>query len=163
TGPYPTGVIDWGSQPSWFLSAPLGLFTTQSIRFNDAGQTSASFTFLSNSGLASVQAYNAGSDDATVTISCTAQPDAQATVAAQTIVTINTGWTSGCSTVTLANTTGSAVQFDNLVIFAAAPVQDFTLSATPGSQTVVQGGSTSYSVSVSAVNGFTGAVGFDVS
>lgn len=37
-------------------------------------------------------------------------------------------------------------------------VADFGLSATPGSQSVLQGGSTSYTVSVSALNGFAGTV-----
>src|SRR5882672_4449089 len=40
---------------------------------------------------------------------------------------------------------------------------DFTLSATPPSQTVVQGNSTSYTVTVGAVNGFTGTVTFSAS
>ena len=44
----------------------------------------------------------------------------------------------------------------------AAPVQDFTLSATPASRTVVQGGAASYTASVGVVNGFGGAVGLTV-
>ncbi|PYM54484.1 MAG: hypothetical protein DMD79_24530, partial [Candidatus Rokuibacteriota bacterium] len=40
----------------------------------------------------------------------------------------------------------------------AAPTPDFSLSASPSAQTVVGGGSTSYTVSVAAVNGFTGSV-----
>src|SRR5207249_423688 len=40
---------------------------------------------------------------------------------------------------------------------------DFALSATPGSQTVAQGNSTSYTVSVSALNGFSGTVGLSAS
>jgi hypothetical protein len=40
------------------------------------------------------------------------------------------------------------------------PTPDFSISASPGSQTVVQGSGTSYSVSVTALNGFTGAVNF---
>jgi hypothetical protein len=38
------------------------------------------------------------------------------------------------------------------------PATDFSLSATPSSQTVVQGNSTTYTASVAAVNGFTGTV-----
>ena len=40
---------------------------------------------------------------------------------------------------------------------------DFTVAATPSSQSVVQGSSTSYTVTVGAVNGFTGAVSFSAS
>jgi PKD repeat protein len=41
-------------------------------------------------------------------------------------------------------------------------VSDFTLSATPSSRTVIPGGSTTYTATVSPVNGFTGSVGFTV-
>ncbi|PYU88411.1 MAG: hypothetical protein DMG26_08460 [Acidobacteria bacterium] len=44
-----------------------------------------------------------------------------------------------------------------------APAPDFSLSATPSSQTVVQGGSTSYTATVTALNGFTGTVTFSAS
>jgi hypothetical protein len=40
----------------------------------------------------------------------------------------------------------------------AAPNPDFTISATPASQTVRRGNSTTYTVTVGAVNGFTGTV-----
>jgi parallel beta-helix repeat protein len=43
------------------------------------------------------------------------------------------------------------------------PPPDFTLSATPASQTVVDGGSTSYTVTVTASNGFGETVTLDVS
>jgi subtilisin-like proprotein convertase family protein len=41
---------------------------------------------------------------------------------------------------------------------AGAPVPDFSLSATPSSQTVIAGGSTTFNVSNAALNGFSGAV-----
>src|SRR5262249_53253901 len=40
---------------------------------------------------------------------------------------------------------------------------DFTLSATPNSQTITQGGSASYTASVSPLNGFAGAVSLSIS
>jgi len=40
---------------------------------------------------------------------------------------------------------------------------DFSVSATPSSQSVVQGNSTSYTINVAASNGFTGTVGLSVS
>ncbi len=43
-------------------------------------------------------------------------------------------------------------------IIPAVGSQDFTISATPGSQTVPPGGSTSYTVTVTPQNGFTGTV-----
>jgi hypothetical protein len=47
--------------------------------------------------------------------------------------------------------------FDD-VSLGAPPAPDFTISASPASQTVVQGNGTSYTVTVSAVNGFAGTV-----
>jgi len=40
------------------------------------------------------------------------------------------------------------------------PNPDFTVSATPSTQTVSAGGSTTYTVNVGAINGFTGSVSF---
>src|SRR5260370_95248 len=68
SGQYPTGIIDWGSGTNWWLSAPYGLFTGQSVSFNTSSQTSASFTFLSNYRLASRQSYNVATDISHVTI-----------------------------------------------------------------------------------------------
>jgi hypothetical protein len=45
----------------------------------------------------------------------------------------------------------------------APPTPDFTISASPSSQSVIQGGSTSYTVTVTAQNGFTGTVNLTAS
>ncbi|HYL78381.1 MAG TPA: S8 family serine peptidase [Bryobacteraceae bacterium] len=45
----------------------------------------------------------------------------------------------------------------------SAPAPDFSLSMTPGSQTVAAGGSTTYTVTATASNGFGGVVSFGVS
>src|SRR5439155_8260240 len=141
---------------------PWGSFTTQSVSFNSASQTSASFTFLSNSGLASLQAYNGGSASATVTIGCSGQPTVQAAVAVGTVATINTGWSTPCSIVTLTSTNGWYTNFDNLKVFAGSAATDFAISATPSSQTVVEGASTSYTATVTPSGGFTGTVSFSL-
>ena len=57
-------------------------------------------------------------------------------------------WSTQIASFALANCTG-------------AP--DFSLSATPGSQTVLQGGSASYMVSASSLNAFTGSVSLSAS
>jgi len=43
------------------------------------------------------------------------------------------------------------------------PPPDFSLSDTPGSQTVTQGNSTTYTTSISALNSFTGTTTLSVS
>ncbi|HLW78378.1 MAG TPA: hypothetical protein VKU44_02165, partial [Terriglobia bacterium] len=45
----------------------------------------------------------------------------------------------------------------------SAPAPDFSLSPSPASQTVVQGNTTSYTVNVGALNGFSGTVSFSAS
>ena len=66
----------------------------------------------------------------------------------------------GTSTValTVTNAGGSDTLTRPGYISATSPPPDFTLTASPSKQTVVRGGSTSYTIGVSAVNGFSGSV-----
>jgi hypothetical protein len=48
-------------------------------------------------------------------------------------------------------------------VFAAPSKPDFSIAASPSSQTVSQGGNTTYTVSLTRLNGFTGAVSLTVS
>ncbi|HVP05113.1 MAG TPA: S8 family serine peptidase [Dehalococcoidia bacterium] len=116
TGQYPTGVINWGSNGNWWLSEPYGQLTTKNLTFNGGVITSASFTFVTAQRLVSVQAYNGGVLGTTVTISCTGQTTKTQSVAPNTLVTISTGWTGTCTSVTIASTNGWDTNFDNLVI-----------------------------------------------
>jgi len=115
SGQYPVGLIDWGSS-RWYLSGPWGAFTTNSIGFNGAGPTSASFTLLSPNRVVQIDAYNGGSGASTVTLSCAGQPTVSVSVAARQRVTIATGWSGTCSTVTVGSSNGWDTNFDNLVV-----------------------------------------------
>ena len=53
--------------------------------------------------------------------------------------------------------------FGALAVFAAGGKADFSIAASPSSQTIAQGQSTSYSVTVTPANGFNGAVTLSVS
>src|SRR6185503_6049689 len=67
-------------------------------------------------------------------------------------------------TVTITGTSGALTHTANVtLVINSAPVPDFSLSATPGSQTITAGGSTSYTVSNTAVNGFAGSVSLSAS
>ena len=60
--------------------------------------------------------------------------------------------------------TGGRLNVNKAIRACATPVNpDFALSATPASQTVTQGGSTSYNLSISPSGGFTGLVTFSAS
>jgi len=64
-------------------------------------------------------------------------------------------------------TTGSFNWVTRLVSFnfpsCVSTAPDFTISASPASQTVVQGNSTTYTATIAALNGFTGTVTFSAS
>jgi len=118
-GQYPTGVIDWGTN-QWYHSAPWGPFTTKSVSFRTASQTSATFTFINARKLVSLRALNGGGGSTTVTMSCNGQSKSQAISAGQ-VTTITTDFTSACTTVTVASTNGWDTNFDDLVHDVAAP------------------------------------------
>ena len=115
SGQYPAGVIDWGTN-AWWLSGPWGRFTTQSVSFNGASPTSASFTFISPRRVVQVDAYNGGGATSTISLSCSGQSTVTTTLAAGQLATIATGWTAACSTVTVSSSNGWDTNFDNLVI-----------------------------------------------
>jgi subtilisin-like proprotein convertase family protein len=74
-------------------------------------------------------------------------------------VTTTSGATTGTHTVTLTGTSGALTRTANVtLVINAPPTPTFTLSATPASQTVTAGGSTSYTATTAAQNGFTGNI-----
>ena len=60
-------------------------------------------------------------------------------------------------------TSGSLTHAVNMTLQVTAAGADFTLSATPSSQTIVRGQTANYTVTVTPVNGFGGTVAFSVS
>ena len=76
-------------------------------------------------------------------------------------VTMASNALQGLSVTAHNNTALNTSTFDNVTVSTPAP--DFSISATPSSQTVTQGGSTNYTASVSPINGFTGTVSLSVS
>jgi hypothetical protein len=79
-------------------------------------------------------------------------------------VTTSTTTPTGTYTITITGTSGSLHHSASvrLVVNSVNP-PDFSISASPSSQTVGHPGSTSYTVTVTALNGFTGTVSFSVS
>jgi hypothetical protein len=80
-------------------------------------------------------------------------------------VTTTTSTPAGTYTLTITGTSTSGnlthTTTVTLVVNAAA-TPDFSISASPGSQSVTQGGSTSYTATLTPVNGFTGSVNLSV-
>jgi hypothetical protein len=76
-------------------------------------------------------------------------------------VTTSTSTPTGTYTLTVTGVGGSLTHTTAVTLVVSGP--DFTLSASPSSQTVLPGGATSYSVSISPTGGFTGQVTLSVS
>ncbi|HLQ50951.1 MAG TPA: hypothetical protein VK129_05590, partial [Terriglobales bacterium] len=68
----------------------------------------------------------------------------------------------GTYTLTITATSGSLSHSTTVSLTVNGP-KDFSLSAAPNSQTVAPSGSTSYTATVGAINGFSGSVGLSIS
>ncbi|WP_263416500.1 SMP-30/gluconolactonase/LRE family protein [Terriglobus albidus] len=77
-------------------------------------------------------------------------------------VTTATTTPAGTYTLTITGTNGTLTHTGTVTLIVQAPA-DFSISDTPSSQTVTQGNGTTYTTSISAVNGFTGTVSLAVS
>src|SRR2546422_4679005 len=87
-----------------------------------------------------------------------------ATGSATMSVSTGAGTPTGSFSVTITGTSGNLTHTTSVsLVVNAAPVPDFSLSATPASQTVIRGGSTSYTANISRLGGFTGGVTFSMS
>ena len=114
---YPAGVINWGSNASWWHSAPWRKFTTKSVTFNGLGISTATFSFITPKQLVKLDLFNGGTSQATTTLSCPGMPNKQITLSADQMFTgVATGWTGTCSQVTISSSNGWDTNYDNLVV-----------------------------------------------
>lgn len=79
----------------------------------------------------------------------------------QLTVTTSATAPAGTYPLTVTGTSGALVHSAQVTLVVSPP-PDFGLSVSPSSRTVVRGGSTSYTVSVSSIGGFAGAVSLSV-
>ncbi|MBW8748179.1 MAG: SMP-30/gluconolactonase/LRE family protein, partial [Acidobacteria bacterium] len=77
-------------------------------------------------------------------------------------LTAATTTAAGTYTLTITGTNGTLTHTSTVTLIVQGP-SNFSISAAPSSQTVTQGNSTTYTASISAVNGFTGTTSLSVS
>ncbi|NWJ46032.1 MAG: S8 family serine peptidase [Chloroflexi bacterium] len=69
----------------------------------------------------------------------------------------------GTSTLTISGTSGSLSHTANVSLTISIPKADFSLSASPASQTVKRGSTVAYTVTPTAINGFSSTISYSVS
>lgn len=148
-------------------SGTFSLSSTATAAVAQGGSTSSTITITPNGGftgsVALTCAISAGPSGATASPACSVkQPAAiSGSGAVTSALTINTqsATTTGAYTATVTGTAGSTVETTTVAftVTAPAPTPNFSLSATSPAP-VVQGGSTSSTITIAPSGGFTGSV-----
>jgi hypothetical protein len=132
-GQYPAGILNWGTNV-WFHSQPWGAFTTKSVSFNASTQTSGIITAINPLRLLRLDAYNGGTGQTTVSVSCPGQTTRQVTLAGGSVQTVVTGWTQSCASFTLGSSNGWNTNFDTLVFDSPTDTVPPVISAVQAGQ-----------------------------
>jgi hypothetical protein len=113
-GAYPAGVIDWGTG-AWWLAGPTDPLASKSVTLDERSLRGASFRFVVPRRLVSLRAAARTGGAGTVSLSCAGQPTTTAAVPLGEAVTVATGWTGTCTTVTVDLSDGWRTHLDDLV------------------------------------------------
>src|SRR5207302_834452 len=144
------------ANPDFALSATPALQTV-----TQGGSTTYTVNISPSGGFTGMVTFSASGFPTGATASFSPNP---ATGSATMTVTTTATTSTGSFSATITGTTGNLSHTTSVsLVVNAAPVPDFSLSATPASRTVVQGGSTTYTANISRLGGFTGGVTLSVS
>jgi hypothetical protein len=113
SGPYPSGLIDWG-HGQWEIGTPHGKFGTFTLALTDPKAPQAEFTFYPHHVFAGIDVFNEGQCDATVTFSSPEIREISFTIKAGELRRLETGWHEPSSRVVVQLKNGQGLRFDNL-------------------------------------------------
>jgi len=170
-GCYNNGLPTGGKSTAWFKNIVTWV-QSSSPDFSLAATPSSQTVVAGNNTTytASISALNGFSSSVSFTVSGlpagatgTFNPTSVTGAGSSTLtVATTTGTAPGTYTLTVTGASGSLTHSATVSLVVTAP-PDFSLSASPASQTVTAGNGTSYTATVSALNGFSGSVSFSVS
>ena len=161
TGPLVFGLPQWGTQnfavvtgsPDFSLSA-----SPASQTVAPGGNTSYAVTITPTGGFSGQVTLDVSGLPSGASGAFAPNP---ATTSSTLTVTISSATPVSSYPLTIAGTSGSLSHTTSVTLVVSTP--DFSLSASPASQTVAAGGSTSYSVTITPTGGFSGQVTLAVS
>jgi hypothetical protein len=165
------GSFQWSTRIGYFKFANCGSAPTPDFAL---ATTPASQTVTAGAGTSYTTTVTAsGGFNGTVNFSVSGLPagaagtfnPASVATSGSTTLSVTTSSTTPAGTypLTITGTSGSIVHTNSVTLVVnPSPVPDYSVSATPASQTVIQGAGTSYTATVTPVNGFTGTVTFSV-
>ncbi|HKD13037.1 MAG TPA: hypothetical protein VKE71_00700, partial [Candidatus Angelobacter sp.] len=140
-----------GGTPDFSLSA-----SPASVTITQGNSGTSTITVTPSGGFTGSVTLSASGLPAGVTASFGTNPTTSTSVLT---LTASSTATTGTATVTVTGTSGTLTHTTTITLTVNAPAApDFTLSASPGSLTIIQGNSGSSTITVNPLNGFTGSV-----
>ena len=143
--------------PDFSLSASPGSQTV----LQGAG-TSYSVTVTLSGGFNGAVTLSVGGLPSGASASFNPQPVAASSTSTMTVTT-SAATPLGSYPLIITGTSGNLTHTTAVTLVVNGPTPDFSITASPSSQTIFRGSSTNYAVTVQAINGFSGTVNFSVS
>jgi hypothetical protein len=161
-----------GTSGSVTQTATVSLVVTAPPDFSISASPSSQTVVAGNSTNYTVNVGNLNGFTGTVTFSASGLPSGATAnfnptssgAPGSSTMTVGTATSTpvGTSTLTVTGTSGSLAH-NTTVSLVVNPIPDFSLSASPGSLTIVQGGNGSSTITVNPINGFSGSVSLSAS
>jgi hypothetical protein len=163
------------TDPTYFLldDVSLGTYTPPPPDFSIAGSpssltvspgTNGSSTISTAVTVAPAQSVSLSASGLPSGVSASFNPGSVTAGGSSSLtLTVALSATPGTYPITVTGTGTSATHSTTVTLTVPAPTPTFTLTATPSSRTVTRGGTTTYTVTVNAANGFSSSVNLSVS